>query len=107
MKLKNDTQSIYTPNAGTLSSDEIVYCGVCGDKTEAEFDVYGPRSWIQSIRGSKYYYDYYFCPNIKEKWHKQVVDLRKEKKNTASSVIKDILEEEINTILEYRKSMEK
>lgn len=93
-----DTQCVFTPDAGTVEGP--VCCGVCGKKMEEHLDCYGPISSVESMAGSKHHHDLFICSDREEKWHKQVVALRKEKKSTASVVISSILEQEIKVVLD-------
>lgn len=97
-----DTQSVFTPDAGRVKGP--VRCGVCGQKMEEHLDCYGPISSVESMAGSKHHHDLFVCPNREEKWHRQVVALRKEKKETASVVISLILEQEIKVVLDAQES---
>lgn len=97
-----DTQYVFTPDAGRVEGP--VRCGVCGKKMEEHLDCYGPISFVESMAGSKHHHDLFICSDREEKWHKQVVALRKEKKNTASVVISSILEQEIKVVLDTQES---
>lgn len=93
-----DTQSVFTPDAGTVKGP--VRCGVCRQKMEEHLDCYGPTSSVESMAGSKRHHDLFVCPNREEKWHRQVVALRMEKSNTASAVLSELLEQEIKAVLD-------
>ena len=95
-----DTQYVFTPDAGRVKGP--VQCGVCGQKMEEHLDIYGPTSSVESMAGSKHHHDMFICSNREEKWHKQVVSLRKEKSKTASAVLGAILEHEIQLVLETK-----
>ena len=104
MQLESDTQERYTPDPGTHPPEMEVCCGVCGDRMNLKENCYGPRGFVMAMSGSKSHYDSYTCPNSKEGWHRQVLALRKEKRETASTLVESLLDEEIKLVLESRKA---
>lgn len=107
MKLKNDTQSRYTPDAGTHDQQEKMYCGVCGDLMVAKFGINGPTGSAEAMAGNKHLHDRYTCPNREKDWHEQVVALRMERNDSASAMIGEILDKEIELVLEQREATKK
>ena len=107
MKLKSDTQSRYTPDAGAHDQQEGIYCGVCGDQMTVKFGINGPTGSAESMAGHKHLHDRYMCPHRDEDWHQQVVALRMERKNSASAMIGEILEKEADLVLEQREATKK
>jgi formylmethanofuran dehydrogenase subunit E len=99
MKLKSDTQEMYTPDIGDVPANEIVECGVCGEKMDEERNHYGPRGFVQAMAKSKSRFDIFSCPNRELGWHKQAIALRQERNNTASRHLADIFEQEAQAII--------
>ena len=99
MNLSN-TQCVFTPNAGKV--EDPVDCGVCGRRMDVKRNVYGPTNSVEGMSGGGHNHDLFQCPDRDEKWHQQVVALRREQKKTASFSIAEILEKEINLVLERK-----
>lgn len=107
MKLKGDTQERYSPDVRTHDPQEKIYCGVCGDVMDARFGVNGPTGSVEAMAGSKHFHDCYTCPNTGKDWHLQVIALRNEKRETASTLVEALLEEELGMVLETREATKK
>lgn len=100
----NNTQFRYTPRCGMIPDGEKVYCGVCSEKMNERRGCYGPTSSAMAMNKMNENYDLFLCPSHDEDWHRQVVALRKEIKQTASAKIAIMLELEIAEILSCRKA---
>ena len=107
MKLKSDTQSRYTPDAGEHDPQEKFYCGVCGDLMDAKFGIDGPTGSAEAMAGKGHLHDRYMCPNRDEDWHEQVVALRMERNDSASATIGELLNKEVDLVLEHREATKK
>ena len=90
----------FSPDPGEYKE---VSCGVCGENMDAKRDSYGPTSWAGAMGGSKRHHDLFTCPNIEEKWHKQVKELRCLANKTPSAFLADRYREEANEALADRK----
>lgn len=95
------TQSRYTPDAGEV---ETVYCGVCDSVMEVQRNVNGPRGWVQAMGRGNSSHDVFNCSLRENDWHKQVVAIRKESRNTSSQKLKNMLLDEADEILKDRKA---
>jgi hypothetical protein len=83
--------------------DFEVFCGVCGQKTEVEFDVSEHRTFVESMAGHTSRCDRYTCPDKDEKWHEQVVALRHAASKTPSGKLAAMFHEEAAEVLSARK----
>lgn len=101
--IKPNTDGYYTPDCGEVPKGEKVCCGVCNDKMKVKRNCYGPRGFASAMAGSKHHYDSFTCPNYKEKWHEQVVKLRREARSTSSAKLAQMFLEEVDDILKNRK----
>lgn len=99
-KKLGETQFSYTPDPGTVEGP--VQCGVCGTEMEVKRDCYGPRGFAMAMSGSKSGYDSFQCPLQKEDWHRQVVKILETAHETPSSVLENMLRQEVKEILESR-----
>lgn len=97
------TQDIYTPEPGTHTDQEEIFCGVCGEKMTVRRNVSGPRCFAQAMSHSKSVYDLYSCPNREQDWHEQVVEIRKEAIRIPSMRLAEIMLEEVDVILATKK----
>lgn len=96
MKKLSSTSFRFTPDSGS-SGD--VYCGVCSEKMNCKKNLYGPRGMTEALSGHKSYYDEFLCKFSEEKWHEQVVSLRKEADKTSSFKLRTMLLAEAQEIL--------
>ncbi len=103
MQLSSNEQCQYTPDPGVVAEGESVHCGVCGDKMNEIRDCNGPRGFAMAMSGSKSLHDYFSCPNMDDEWHKQVVLLRKEARESNSNAITTILLAEAEQVCCNRK----
>src|SRR5258708_3564330 len=78
---------------------ETADCGICGSQMNVRRNVLGATSSIEAMSHKKHLHDSFECPRVRENWHEQIVSLKYEANETASSSIKKILEEEIKGIL--------
>jgi hypothetical protein len=99
MRKLNDTQAVFTPNAGTVL---VANCGVCGREMDVTRGVLGPTNSVEGMSGRKHYHDLFQCPDVEEKWHIQIVLLRREKERTASNFLADLLRREIDLIFKTK-----
>lgn len=103
----NNTQFRYMTKCGVVPEAESVDCGVCDSVMTAKRGCYGPTSSTMAMDRMNEHYDSFLCPHHLEDWHRQVVALRKEIRETASTKIEMMLEMEINEILCTRKATKK
>ena len=93
--------------SGRRSADpgtvESAICGICDAQMDVERNVMGPTSRAESMGRKGHLHDTFTCPNLKEPWHKRVIELISEGCNTKSRKIRKILEDEIMEILATRK----
>lgn len=101
-QLKSHNEGIYTPD--THVKYEELFCDICGDKMEVERKRMGATSLVEAMSGCVHEYDHFKCPNLKEKWHIQVIAIRRKMKETPSKAIEDIMAREVEDILKTRKS---
>jgi hypothetical protein len=99
-RLDCDTQYRYTPDPGTVKGP--VCCGVCGTQMLEERGLEGARSWTQAMCRGKSKYDSFTCPVHKEDWHRQVIALRREARDTSSKLLEQMLLEEADEVLRTR-----
>lgn len=90
-------ESILHPDAGTV--DEC-YCTVCDSKMDVTRSCYGVTSSLPM--SSKRNYDMFECPYRKELWHKQVIALKRQAKDSCSFHLKKMLLEEASQIYQTR-----
>lgn len=79
-------------------------CGVCGAVMNEERNVNGPRGWAQAMGGGKSLHDVFECPHRQEQWHRQVIALRREAKNSVSKKIADLLLQEAEEVLSSKEA---
>lgn len=110
MKLSDNTQCRYLPDAGTHGSDEVICCGVCGHEMNCTPNQYGPTSSIAAIANRLYggergkrHYDLYICRFTDDKWHQQAVEIHKEAEQTKSQWFRSNLLKEAKEIIDSRK----
>lgn len=103
MILEQNTQERYTPDVGVVPEGEEVCCGVCGDKMNERRNCLGARGYAQAMSGGRSCYDEFECPNIGEKWHEQVIALRRVVEKTPSKVLATLLQSEAEGVLKTRK----
>lgn len=104
LQLEHDTQSVYSPDPGVVAEGTKVLCGVCKSVMNETRNCNGPRGWIMAMTGSQSPYDFFCCPHREEPWHRQVVALRHEARNSASTKMAVMLEEEAEEIMSTRKA---
>lgn len=101
--LKDDTQCVYTPDAGKVVG--VVGCGVCGAEMDSERGREGYRGYASAMgRGEKSRFDYFECPHSKEKWHRQAVAIRSMAHKTPSARLATMLREEAAEIIATREA---
>jgi len=81
-----------------------VHCGVCRTVMTEHRNCDGPTSFVMSISGSKRKHDAFYCPHRNKDWHKQVVAIRNEARDTSSLRLKNMLLDEADEVLESRKA---
>lgn len=101
IRLKDNTQYRYTPDAGTVEGP--VLCGVCGTQMDEKRACNGPRTFFEAMGKSKSNYDSFTCPVSEENWHVQAVKLNKAAGDTCSATLKKIYEEEAAEVVKTRK----
>ena len=97
----HDGYDRFLPDAG---KERSMYCSICGDKMNAERNLYGATSRGAAAVGIKREYDEFTCPNSGTPWHEQVYRLLREADATASKLIEDMLKSEIHSLLWTRKA---
>ena len=103
-QLEQDTQSVYTPDPGEIAEGTQVLCGVCKAVMNETRNCNGPRGWAMAMTGSKSKHAFFCCPHREEPWHRQVVALRQEAKNSVSGKIAAMLEAEAEEIMSTREA---
>ena len=63
----------FTPNAGSVKTAN---CDVCGKRLNVTRNLDGATGWAESMARRKHKYDLFFCPNLKENWHKRIYRLK-------------------------------
>lgn len=84
----------HTPN--TVSE---MACRVCNEILLVERNQLAETSFTGALSQLKRWHDFFYCQHSKEKWHEQLLKLRKLIEETPSKKLQIILEEEINEIL--------
>lgn len=100
MKSYHSGWDIFLAEPGVLQEPQ--HCRVCGQQMDVTRNVHGPTSSIGAMFGSKRLHDQFACPNVGEKWHTQVYNLRRQAEDTPSAAIQKIIEDEIQQILKTR-----
>ena len=104
---KEDWKKDWPKNSGWLAPDpgtcKSLKCGICDDEMNVKRNVLGPTSFVGALGGIKRLHDSFTCPNLEVDWHKKIVDLYREVRNTNSVTIKKIIREEIKNIRKTRK----
>lgn len=77
---------------------EEMDCNVCGSRCEVTRNQFGYKDFGSAMMKKKSRFDQFKCPLAEEDWHQQLEKLVLEKRETASSKIKQLLEEEIAEI---------
>lgn len=91
-------EDVYFPDSGTV---EYANCGVCGDLMEVERDCFGPTNYVGSIRYGRNY-DFFFCLNKEKLWHKQMLELWYNVRDTPSPSLRNMFIEDAKLILRNR-----
>lgn len=74
-------------------------CLICDALMNVERNCYGPTSWAGSMAGIKKKHDRFTCPNSKEDWHIQLVDIKDLMRTVrASGALTSILQKEFADI---------
>ena len=77
---------------------EKVDCNVCDSRCEVKRNVFWYKDFGSAMMKKKSRFDQFKCPLAEKDWHKKLEKLTLEKRETASSKIKQLLEEEIGEI---------
>jgi hypothetical protein len=88
-----------------------VKCDICGKEMLKKIDVLGYRTitdakkayFTGDQKSTLSVYDSFTCPDIEEKWHKQVIAIIKFAKNVPSKVLHDMLLQEAEEIVKNEK----
>ena len=105
MEKLGETQSVYMPDADTVLGP--CFCGVCKTEMIMKRGCYGPRSFSSAMGGFKSYYDSFTCPDRDKNWHRQVVAIRDEARDTSSKKLERMLLKEAKEILAKKKATKK
>lgn len=104
MRLVDETCCKYTPNTGVISENDHIECGVCGMTMNVDRNCFGPRCMAEAMQKIGSHYDKFVCPCADNEWHKRVVDIRNEIKQTASLKLQNLLQSEVNELIEHNMS---
>lgn len=74
-------------------------CRVCGTVCTAQRSQVGPTSWAASMAKSETVHDYFYCPNVRKKWHEQALRLVQEIENTASKRVAALIQQDLVDLL--------
>jgi hypothetical protein len=85
------------PSPGTVKTAK---CGICDKQMKVKRNVFSATGFVEAIGGGKHLHDSFICPDITKSWHRRILSLRNEARDTKSNRIKKILEEEILEILQ-------
>lgn len=69
---------------------------------EVERNQEGATSWAESMAQKKHSFDHFYCKYSNERWHKQLLKLRRMIEDTPSITIANLLQEEVNQILKTK-----
>jgi hypothetical protein len=59
----------------TLGTIDKRFCQVCGTECTVKRDQLGYISWAGEMGKIKVAHDYFYCPNFKQSWHEQALEL--------------------------------
>jgi hypothetical protein len=82
----------------TPGEKEEMDCNVCESRCEVTRNLFGYHDFGSAMMKKKSRFDQFKCPLAEEEWHQKLEKLILEKRETASSKIKQLLEEEIEEI---------
>ena len=100
ISLYGNNDGYFTPDLGTVKNAN---CGICGKQMNVKRNVLGPTGWAEAMAKRKHRYDSFTCPYYEKDWHKKIINLINEARNTSSSNIIKIIEKEIYKILRTKK----
>lgn len=89
----------FTPSAGVR---EEIHCKACGEPLSVKRNVKRTRGKYGFEIKPPRMIDVFSCENTDQRWHRQVIDLKKYLSRIPSRKISDIIEQEIEEILENR-----
>src|ERR1019366_800343 len=81
----------FTPAPGM---QDKMSCRVCDEDMEVERNINGPTGMAEAMGKGKHLHDHFSCKHANQDWHSQILALKKEQQETASTTIRDILEGE-------------
>ena len=87
----------FTPDTGKTYS---MNCAACGESMDVARNVDHYGRWGKTDPPRKI--DKFTCKNSGQKWHDQVISLRKFQRDTPSNVLSKLVEEEILGIIELK-----
>jgi len=70
---------------------EEKFCQVCGAQCLVKRNEVGPTSYMQAMARAQTVHDYFYCPNMKQEWHDQAMDLVEEIENTHSKRVAELV----------------
>jgi hypothetical protein len=93
----------FDPLLKTLSME----CKVCGSDMDVQRNILTPTSFAGAMTVMKSKQDIFTCPNSDKDWHQQALALKLEVDKTASATISDMIDDEIEVILMFKKITKK
>ena len=91
----------FTPSPGEYESWK---CRVCGSRAAVRRNVYGPTGYAEAMAKKGHLHDSFSCPNSDKDWHKQSMNLTREKESTSSPRIAALISKDLQEILANHQS---
>lgn len=82
--------------------DEMT-CKVCGSICDVKRGVNGPTSFGEAMGKGTHLHDRFDCPDRKEKWHEQALELFQEMEKNPSPSLKKIMGDDLKEIVKKKK----
>ncbi len=91
---------LFMPSPDAVSE---MKCKVCGSICDVKRGVYGPTSWAGAMAKKGRLHDLFTCPNSKEEWHIQALNLLQEMEKSFSPSLKEIMQNDLDYIVKTGK----
>ena len=91
----------FTPESG---KQHVMRCRVCKSEMDVQRDINGPTSLSEAMGGGEHLHDLFTCSHSEEKWHQQVLQMRKFIIATPSATLAMLVEKEMNVVLKNKKA---
>lgn len=95
---------VFYPSPNT---QDRMTCLACGSDMTVQRGAYGPTGWAESMGRGAHKHDVFTCPNSGHDWHTQIIKIKEEIQKTASGVLADMMQKEIDLILLSKEATKK